>query len=58
MVEFYEGIYLLRRFDAVSAADIKWLYKYLYAFTKRDKNRNPEWSAFIAEMDKRYSEQT
>ena len=57
IIKFYEGIYLLRRFDAVPATEIKWLYKYLYAFTKRDKSRNPEWSAFIAEMNKCYFKQ-
>lgn len=52
-VKFYEGIYLLRRFDAVSADDIKWLYKYLYAFSKRD--RNPEWGDFMTEMGRLYT---
>jgi len=58
IVKFYEGMYLLRRFDAVPATDIKWLYKYLYWFTKRDKRRNLGWSEFIAKMDRLYSEQT
>ena len=58
VVKFYEGIYLLRRFDAVPAADIKWLYKYLYGLTKRDKTRNPEWGDFIAEMDMHYPKRT
>lgn len=52
-IKFYEGIYLLRRFNAIPADEVKWLYKYLYCLTKKDKV-NPGWGEFNAGMEKLY----
>jgi hypothetical protein len=52
-LKFYEGIFLLRHFNAVSANDIKWLYKYLYHLSKKD-SLNPDWADFIVAMDELY----
>lgn len=53
-IQMYEIIYYMYRLKVSSTKDLRMLYKYQYHLTKSEKRINPQWSAFLIEMDKLY----
>lgn len=55
-IRVYEIIYFLMRAQAISRERARFLYKYLYYLTTREKTNNPEWGMFIEAMDDLYKD--
>lgn len=53
-IKMYELIYFLLKTGRSAKDSLKYLYKYQYYFTKREKSYNYEWGVFVVEMDKLY----
>lgn len=54
-IRTYEIIYYLLEAKAIEKDVARFLYKYLYFISKKDKRENPEWGEFIDEMKNLYS---
>lgn len=54
IVQMYELIYYLYCSGKYDKKELRILYKYQYYLTANDKKSDPEWSAFIEEMDRIY----
>ncbi|WP_286904841.1 hypothetical protein [Clostridium sp. UBA1652] len=47
----YEVIYYFIKNDIGDKEKLRFIYKYLYYLTKKDKHINPSWGEFIEKMD-------
>lgn len=54
IVQMYELIYYLYKTGKYDNKQLRILYKYQYYLSPADKRCNPEWGAFVEQMDKLY----
>lgn len=55
-IKVYEIIYFLMMAKAISRDVARFLYRYLYYLTSREKSENPEWGKFVEAMDNLYQD--
>jgi len=53
-IKMYELIYYLLKTGRSAKDSLRYLYRYQYYLTTREKSYNPEWGVFVVEMDKLY----
>lgn len=55
-VKPYEIIYYFVRNNIGNTKNLKFIYKYLYYLTNKDKRINPSWESFIEKMKVLYKD--
>ncbi|WP_252314426.1 hypothetical protein [Sinobaca sp. H24] len=56
-IKMYEVIYFLYTYNSSLKKEFRFLYKFHYYLTKKEKEDNPSWGDFIAQMDELYKSQ-
>ncbi len=56
IIQLYEIIYVLHKFQLSDDENLRLIYKYVYYATSKDKKKNLGWSEFLNRMDKLYGD--
>lgn len=54
VIQLFELLFFLHTRKKYEDKKLKFIYRYIYHLTKRDKSDNPEWGGFIANMEQLY----